>query len=192
MRVLTLLYCSDVPEQGRVSTEDELRTGGPLFLSSCNFQSALPCRLISAFPMNQLDLWNGNGLLWNGKGKAHPVALSLLINTSSKTPSTASGSGTEKGMSRGEGSVPFWDTCVWIWGGYGANLAAGMAGVVQDNGWARGAVAQLGWGAALPGSVLPAGRGWCLHSASFTSPHGTCPAPQYSWDHLVLPTQPLC
>lgn len=95
-------------------------------------------------------------------------------------------------ISRGEGSVPFWDTCVWIWGGYGANLAAGMAGVVQDNGWARGAVAQLGWGAALPGSALPAGRGWCLHSASFTSPHGTCPAPQYSWDHLVLPTQPLC
>lgn len=61
------------------------------------------------------------------KGKARPVALSLLINTSSETPSTASGSGTEKGMSFHFGR----SVC-----GYRANLAAGMEGGVQlELGW---------------------------------------------------------
>lgn len=31
---------------------------------------------------------------------------------------------------------------------------------------------------------------WCWCSASLTPPHRACPAPQYSWDYLVLPTNP--
>lgn len=61
------------------------------------------------------------------KGKACPVALSLLINTSSETPSTASGSGTEKGMSQGKASFPFWEICVWIAGKSGCRDGGGCA-----------------------------------------------------------------
>lgn len=42
------------------------------------------------------------------------------------------------------------------------------------------------------GEVLPAGCGWCLCSASFTPLNRACPATQYLWDHLVVPTQSLC
>lgn len=66
------------------------------------------------------------------KGKAHPIALSLLVNTSSETPSAARASGTEKGLCHGKGSPPFQEMCVQILG----YLAAGMEGAVQlELGW---------------------------------------------------------
>lgn len=61
------------------------------------------------------------------KGKACPVALSLLVSTSSEAPSTASSSGTEEGICHGKGSVAFGNICVWILGKSGCR----DAGVVQ-------------------------------------------------------------
>lgn len=114
------------------------------------------------------------------KGKAHPIALSLLVNTSSETPSAARASGTEKGLCHGKGSPPFREICVQILGISGCWDGGGCAAGAGVGGWARGAVAQHGWGEAQPGWALPAGRGWCLHSAGFSSPRGTCPAPSAS------------
>lgn len=78
------------------------------------------------------------------KGKAHPVALSLLINTSSETSSTANGSGTEKGISQERQLSILGDLCVdigqiwlqgwrgvcsWSWGGWVSPWGCGTARV---------------------------------------------------------------